>query len=1260
MKLTSALIGILCILASSFAWAACSPYMGLVTINEASKEKQNPTNNNGGDDANDFIEIKLLDNGIPSSVYNNWNLQICENSSTGCNTISVSSFDASGSPWLVIKGLTNVGRYLNFAVGTDILLLDANGDAIDYLSTGGYAANQPACTFIYDTDAVTASSTRRVKRQPDGIGDWNAPTGNSEPPTDTTTNDDGVPSNAPSLIIDDVTVTAGSSMTFTLTLDSSYTSDVNVNYQTVNGSAVAGTDFVAASGIATIPAGNTTTTINVATNVVGAGVFYVALSNADNAIIVDQLGRGVIVPPPLTEWRFDETLWAGVANEVKDNAANSLDGTSVNGATTDDSNPALSGATGTCGYGDFDGNNDYVEVADNNLLDLTTELTLTAWVRPETSSVDQTIISKGGSFTISYRLRITAGNQLQFTWCTSRFFGVCTATSSITSTATIATNTWTHVAISFSSGSQTLYINGSADGSGSSTTAISSSNTPLTIGAAIGIFSTDNEFLGQIDEVRIYELGLDSTLIAQIANETHACPSVTLDHYLISFDGGFSTSDSTGITCEAISVTIVAHGPGHIEPVTPGPGTVINLSTSTAVGYWSSPTAGSLVDSGNGNAQYTFAGNDAVTLQFNHTMAAINPSPVNININSGLSNPSEDTGEDPNVQFFDTGFRFVDASDTPTIGNQIAAVASNTYSVQAIRTDTQTGSCVGVFPNGALIDLELAAECNNPIACAGQQLAFTNNNNTTTLATNDNNGASGASAYTTVTNVLFGADSKADFSFDYPDVGALSLHVRHEIQNDDGSPSNNFMLGSSNSFVVSPADLVITGVNAGAVNNPSTTGSGNGFTVSGDPFTVVVEARNALGNITPNFGNEIIAEGLRINLATLVFPAGGNAGILTNTDSFNSTGTAGEFDNSVLTWNEVGTFTAYLDIADGDYLGAGDVTGTNSGNIGRFYPASFELISGGVTNSCSSGGYTYLSEPAISLNYQIEARNRGGVAVANYDNTDLNYPAASVSVHGEDSNSGNDFTSRISAGTALWNDGALTLIDPMAAVARFVDISSNTIPDGPYPNFVMGLQIADIDSVNFSTLDFKPGDNNNCISDGDCDSRLLGGVLDLRFGRLRLSDVHGPESAPIPMVWQTEYWNGSQFVLNTSDQCTKLPLSTVTFVGATNSVNAVTDTITVDVGGITSIFSFADPNGGDDCLDASNIGICDGQAGVAYGAPGAIVTYPIDVDLSSLNFLQGDWNQDGNYNDNNHPRVYVRFQHYRGHDRVIYWRERLQ
>lgn len=1224
------------------AWTACSEYMGLAVINEANKEKQK------SDAAGDFVEIKLLDNSIPASVYKSWNLQICD-SVDGCTTVSVGTADEGGSPWLVIGGLS-VGTHLDFTADTDILLTDSNGDPIDYLTTGGNIINQPSCDFTYDTTVTTGSQTRRVQRSPDGTGEWTEPPGESEGSTDSTTNDGSVPADAPSLSVDDVSVVAGGSLAFTLTLTEAYSEDVTVDYQTADNTAVAGVDYTAASGTATILQGDTTTTVTVDSFAAGGGVFYLSLSNADNAVITDQVGKGLIIPNPLAEWRFDEYGWRGETGEVDDASGNGLHGLAMNDATTTDSTPAIVGSPGTCYYGDFDGADDYVTIGDNSLLDLTDGLTIAAWVKPVSGgSGIETIVTKGNADTYSYSLRLTADQKLEFSWCISRTTANCDAGQSVTSSASLTLDAWSHVAIAFSQGEQRLYINGNQDGADTSTAAISPNDGNLLLGSSTTATGTEHEFSGAIDEVRMYKSALGGLLISEIMNETRVCVPATLDHYHISFDGGVSATDSTAITCEPASVTITAHPEGHLGTVIPGSSTTLNLSTSTGQGYWSSPSAGAIADNGGGNAAYDFSGgNQSVTLQLNHTVPALVPNSVNIDIDGGSG---EHIDEDPNVEFLEAGFRFIDAADLANIADQVAAQESASYFLQAIRTDDDTGQCVGVFGDGEQVTVGLAAECDDPSSCAGLQVSLSNNGSADMLATTDSNGDVGAAAYSNV-DLLFGAESKASFTFNYPDVGSVSLHARRRLENDDGTLSGDFMLGSSNSFVVSPASFAITAVSAGGNPNPGTTATGNGFVAAGDSFRVVVDARNALGNKTPNYGNETAAEGITINFSNLEFPAGGDEGLLNNPAAFTSTGTPGEFENTAITWSEVGSFTAYASVADGDYLGAGDVAGADSGTIGRFYPKQFHLQSSTLANSCVLGAFSYMSEPDITVSYEVEAHNDFGGIVLNYDNTALSYPAATVSVHGEAGNDGNDLAPRLSVAAGGWSSGVFLVSDSNASILR------SGSPDGPLSSVAVGLRLADPDDASFPDLDFKPDANNNCDTDSNCDSKLLSGMLEARFGRLYVQDGHGPESAPIPMVWQTEYWNGSRFVLNSDDQCSELPLASVEFVGANSTtVNAASDTVDVSIGGLTSVFDFSDPSGTGDCLSATHIGFCDGRAGRAYGAPGSIVTYPISIDLSGRPWLQGDWDQDGLYNDSSFPQVNIRFQHYRGHDRIIYWRE---
>lgn len=105
-----------------------------------------------------------------------------------------------------------------------------------------------------------------------------------------------------SLSIGDVTVTEGNSGTtnamFTVGLSATVGQTVTAQFATANGTAEAGTDYVASSGTVTIPAGSASSSISVAVNGDTTQeqneTFVVNLTNAVNAPLVDSQGVGTI------------------------------------------------------------------------------------------------------------------------------------------------------------------------------------------------------------------------------------------------------------------------------------------------------------------------------------------------------------------------------------------------------------------------------------------------------------------------------------------------------------------------------------------------------------------------------------------------------------------------------------------------------------------------------------------------------------------------------------------------------------------------------------------------------------------------------------------------------------------------------------------------------------------------------------------------------------------------------------------------------
>lgn len=298
-----------------------------------------------------------------------------------------------------------------------------------------------------------------------------------------------------------------------------------------------------------------------------------------------------------------------------------------------------------------------------------------------------------------------------------------------------------------------------------------------------------------------------------------------IDHYSISHSG-------SGISCVGIPVTITGHDSVHGVYAS---GESINLTTSTTKGTWSRILQGSgsltsiAAQGDNGAAVYTFPpGESSVTLLFNHTVEAQVPNQVNINVSGAISGAIE--VEDPSMTIVEAGFAFYNESQGDyLIRTQIAGKPSSTnprgdlIALQAVRSsDNNPLQCSPLFDAGDTLDVELAAECADPVACSAGT-SFEVNGEDISLV--NSNSAANASAYTPVTLDFITQPSGnpgATIVTNYNDVGTMQLHARYQIpfgffgetnpviggaitpDDPTAEVSDDFMYGSSNTFVVRP------------------------------------------------------------------------------------------------------------------------------------------------------------------------------------------------------------------------------------------------------------------------------------------------------------------------------------------------------------------------------------------------------------------------------------------------------------------------
>jgi hypothetical protein len=175
-------------------------------------------------------------------------------------------------------------------------------------------------------------------------------------------------------------------------------------------------------------------------------------------------------------------------------------------------NGTISGATRatTTQFGralKFNGTNNWITVNDSSSLDLTTKMTLEAWIYPTTSlSGWRTIIMKERTGGLAFTLNAnSSANRPNST------VNVGGSDRQLTAGWRLPANAWTHLAATYDGSRQKLYVNGALVGSRSQTGAITLSSGALRIG---GNSVWPQYFNGYIDEVRVYNRALSPTEIA--------------------------------------------------------------------------------------------------------------------------------------------------------------------------------------------------------------------------------------------------------------------------------------------------------------------------------------------------------------------------------------------------------------------------------------------------------------------------------------------------------------------------------------------------------------------------------------------------------------------------------------------------------------------------------------------------------------------------------------------------------------------------
>jgi hypothetical protein len=697
------------------------------------------------------------------------------------------------------------------------------------------------------------------------------------------------------------------------------------------------------------------------------------------------------------------------------------------------------------------------------------------------------------------------------------------------------------------------------------------------------------------------------------------------------------TQSGGGIYCLDHAVVVTALD-AAAAPVAGYSGTV-QLATGTGRGTWLLTSgSGSLVDATPDDGLATYAWNPADTSATFALRYRAGPGTVTLDATDTSNATITDDNAGTTALFSPDGFTVTAAPFTNPAGGvpafaspQVAGAAFPVYLTAYGQTPTDP-DCGIIEEYAGTRNLRFWSTYLNPA--------------TGTRAASIDGGAIATSEGASVPQAVTFTAGQAVVSARYRDAGTLAIGVKDDTTGNPALPTG--IRGGTGPVVVRPADFQVSNIRRtsdAAANPGAAAASGPVFIGAGQPFSATVQAVDVDGNPTPNFGQEFPAEAVAFT-PTLVLPAGGNlpavSGIATGFANGQATGTA-------FRWPEVGIIRLVPAVADGDYLGAGPVTGNPTGNVGRFIPDRFGVATNTplFATGCLTGSFTYRGQPfgyAVAPVITATAQAAEGSTTLNYAGDFFRLTAAAVGSPTYASTSGNLDTSGLPAAGA----------DPVIA-ATGPGIATLTFGAGNGLALARGAPAAPVDAV--ISLTSPVVDLDGAAAAGPVTFGASGGIAftagaSQRYGRLALRNALGSELLDLPMRLTTEFYAGNDlgFMTHEADSCTVAPPLTL---GGYQGALAAGETCVRDTGapGVSGAGCAAPAPPGQRYRATAQAG----GFNLQLAAPGAGNQGAVTVTGDAPPFLEYDWNTATPGNEN--PAGFATFGVFPGPASRIYQRE---
>ena len=965
------------------------------------------------------------------------------------------------------------------------------------------------------------------------------------------------------------------------------------------------------------------------------------------------------VPSAIADFRFDACSYSGVPGEVMDSIG-SNHATAILGATTGTGTPLVINQYGNLSY--TDGRRYFAPVT---AIALPSDWSVSSWVKFP--------LSTGGS---QYHIlgSMAGGGDILYLDGNANFrWGSYTPGSVVPGTFQLGTlsSGWHHVAVVGQGSTTSLYV----DGSFKESVNAKATGSLAFIGASNDSDAGTHEGMNTaIDEYLVFNTALSASNVStiranQLAGKNYdgssraAVAACTVSPASFGIVG---TGSASTCTPQSLTLTVKDSGGNTISGYT---GT-INLSTSTGRGDWSvgaSPAPSGSLSPGSANsglASYSFttADNGTVKLNLSHSLAQ------DVVVTAVDSTVSASSTASAAITYRDNAFSFSEDSAGKISGSDVAVAGRpHDYTLTYLRKDPSTGAC------GPATDYT---------GSHALKLWRTDSSGSWTAPTVVSPALTIPAALPAANNLsLSFTQGVASFNLGSSDIGRYALNVR----DDSLASAASIISGSSNPLTVRPFVVMVLFVKYVATQNPNGSaatdtvfapaGASFGATVAaytwaaamltngadpnntGTPAASASETAMKVGNRVASFASDVSLS----PLAGSQTPVGGTLGGLNNGLVAGTGFSNGAAATSSLQYTEVGSFALNTSGVVSNFLGSGlaldavvvNASGAQNTRVGRFVPAGFVVGSVVLTNrlaaACSpSSAFNHLDEN-FQFAFSLTAQNALGAKTSNYTGSfarlDLTLPA-NLGLAGIGGT-----TPFVSGGRLALASSSGSWVNGLASNVGLVAMAQRaSAPDGPFDTAQFGIAPLDLDGV--SMLSF----NLDTSSPADGADRSLLATVPLRFGRLRLQNAIGSQTRPLRMGVIGQYWNGSAFVTNTLDSCTRITASTLSFGNfrktlTSNDASLSNGPVTLSSGGPTYLTLAAPTTGRSGSYElAISLGGSAADASCLQSwTPGKPATAG-----ASMAYLRGAWCSATYGKD---PSARATFGLYRGNDATVYQRE---